>query len=231
MSGRRGIDRGLVDVVRHRLCRVPVLGVAGATFALTLFGGSAAATIESETSGASQTAEAEDLSPFPPIAWLRRPVRVPKLSPGEPCPKTPGRPANEYSAQFGVAPALGHGPIFPVPATVPLYEPESNGYEGAIHFGASRRVQGWYGVKVLWIAPASYRGWALIRGTRLDRKMLLRFDRNDPLAPHMWLRSWDNAGDEWQFWTSLVRLRAGGCYAVQIDGRSFSRTVIFRAAR
>jgi hypothetical protein len=37
-------------------------------------------------------------------------------------------------------------------------------------------------------------------------------------------------GTGWQNLPSFTRLRAAGCYAWQVDGTSFSRVIVFRAA-
>lgn len=215
--------------MRRARCRVVAMaGLILVPIALALGLGVANA-FESQT----RVVSANPPAASPPVGWFRRSVRAPKTPPGTKCPRTLGRPASEYSPQFGFAPALGSGPLFPVPDSIPPYSPTSDGYDGAIHFGTSRRQQGWYAVKVLWIAPPSYRGWTLIRGTRLDRRWLVRFSQGDDtvLAPHLWLRAAGNGDGDWQFWSSLVWLRAGGCYAIQIDGRTFSRTIIVKTSR
>ena len=68
-----------------------------------------------------------------------------------------------------------------------------------------------------------YAGRVLVRGRRLDGPGLVRFGRG--LVPALELRM--PAGRREQ--PSFTRLRSPGCYAYQVDGRTFSRVVIFRA--
>ena len=35
---------------------------------------------------------------------------------------------------------------------------------------------------------------------------------------------------DWLGYPSYTRLRGGGCYAYEVDGTSFSRVIVFRAA-
>jgi hypothetical protein len=83
---------------------------------------------------------------------------------------------------------------------------------------------------VLWVVDPAYHGAVLIRGGRLDGTESVRFgaDRDParqlrlPLEP-------DNMTGGWLNYPSYTRLRAAGCYGYQIDGRSFSKVIVFRA--
>jgi hypothetical protein len=53
--------------------------------------------------------------------------------------------------------------------------------------------------------------------------------------PAIELHIWDDETVYWpgrpegsRGWASSVRVRAPGCYGVQVDGTSFTRTVVFR---
>ncbi|HEX3873332.1 MAG TPA: hypothetical protein VHW26_04230 [Solirubrobacteraceae bacterium] len=69
----------------------------------------------------------------------------------------------------------------------------------------------WGAQKVLWAAAPRYAGPVLIR-------QLLAAGATSSGEP---------AG--WREWPSYTRLRAGGCYAYQVDGTTFSTVIVFRA--
>jgi hypothetical protein len=163
--------------------------------------------------------------PPAPDSWgaLRRPLRIPAGGSG--CPKTDGRRANSLSSQFGYAFALGHGPIYPVPATDPIYEP--NDPDGAIRAEPAEPA-GWFGYKVLWIAPPDYEGRILIRGARLGDLSELRFEADSgPLAPELRLSSFREDA-RWHNWPTTSKVRQAGCYAYQIDADDFTEVVVVR---
>lgn len=171
-------------------------------------------------------------SNVPPSRWLRRPLRLRRLGPGADCPRTSGRPANEYSSDFGYAYALGRGPVFPVPATPAryTYNPDARGEAEAIRLAATKRGK-WFGQKILWIVAPTYRGWVLIRGRRLDGSGRIYFGPGlRPTVRFLWLhvvgsKAW--AGG-WPAFPSVAFLRTTGCYGLQIDGSNFRRFVIIK---
>jgi hypothetical protein len=91
----------------------------------------------------------------------------------------------------------------------------------------------WHGQKVFWYVLPTYRGPVLLRGRRLDGPEEMRFDggREPPreirIAPGETV-SWDGRQEGSRGRPSAVRVRATGCYGVQVDGTSFTRTVVFR---
>ncbi len=92
-------------------------------------------------------------SPIPtPVSWsaLERPLNLPVLAAGTPCPRSRGQ---TVSSAYG--PVLGAGPIYPVMG--------SAGTLGVVPSDGS------YLQKVLWVGAASYHGPVVIRGGRLDR--------------------------------------------------------------
>jgi hypothetical protein len=92
-------------------------------------------------------------------------------------------------------------------------------------------------VKVSWIAAPGLTGQAIARGGQIDGPYALRFngglDENDytgdwafaPLLPklHMLWQAPITTAD------SYVRLQASGCYAIQVDGPSYSEVLVFKA--
>ncbi len=150
-----------------------------------------------------------------PYATLRaRPLKLPVLAPGQPCPKAAGR---IVSPSFG--PALGNGPVYPV----------GFGTAGVFDLAGAQEEGGWLYAKVLWVAAPSFRGPVLVRGRRLDASGDLRFERGpDPVAEltlHTNAHPPDAAG--WIDWPSYTRLRGPGCYAYQVDAPDFTLMIPF----
>jgi ketosteroid isomerase-like protein len=164
--------------------------------------------------------------PSPPVrpagaSWeaLRRPLHLPVLEPGSECPRSDASAASRRSSEFDTGFTLGPGPVYPLVAVGASTEPP--GVVRTKPLRSTRRI------RVLWIASPRYGGPALVRGRRLDGPQPLVFDSGGEL------RLWDvarNAPGSWRRQASELRLRAPGCYAVQIDGRHFSKVVTFEAA-
>jgi hypothetical protein len=159
------------------------------------------------------------------VDWpaLHRPLHLPALGAGGACPVS--RAAPQIGGQrYGISGAIGPGPVYPV-------------LGGSAFLMVSPRPEEWgpgpwRGQKVLWFVHQRYRGPVLIRGRRLDGPQWMRFDRGS--RPRAEIRI---APGETVTWTgqppgsrgrpSYVRVRAAGCYAVQIDGTTFSHVVVF----
>ena len=146
---------------------------------------------------------------------LRRPLADVRVAPGEPCPVT------TESGQVGRWAGLGRGPAYPMGAhsiiTIPFPPPEGWGQE-------------WSGTKRVWLLDTRYASRALVRGRQLDGPNEVRFVHGYPgftadkiLNPLRELRI------EGSDAPSLTRVRAPGCYAYQVDGRTFSYLVVFEA--
>jgi hypothetical protein len=87
---------------------------------------------------------------------------------------------------------------------------------------------GWYVHKTLWAVSERYSGPVLIRGRRIDAPGRLRFLING----HSEVDSLEfpaERRDDWEWGISDTLLRSAGCYAFQLDGRSFSDMVVFKA--
>jgi hypothetical protein len=153
---------------------------------------------------------------------LRRPLHLPKVS-GMSCPVSrvdPRVPWNRINI-FGGA-GIGTGPVYPGLPNAFVMATRDRQYGGA-----------WFGQKVFWYIAPSYRGPVLIRGRRLDTRDSMGF--NGRRVPARELRiereetvSWPGQPAGSRGVPSNVRVRVPGCYGVQIDGRKFSRTVVFR---
>jgi hypothetical protein len=172
-------------------------------------------------------------SAAPQDVWkkLHRPLHLPVVESGAPCPVSAAGSAN--FAKYGVAKGIGPGPAYPI------------GFEqpgSVLTFIAPPAASGafvgspWGGTKVLWFVTPDYRGPVLIRGGRLDGSDVLRFDRGkEPPTEMRFLQNRARAAGVEEYGQrerpSYTRLRAEGCYAYQIDGTTFSRTIVFQAKR
>ncbi|HXG75200.1 MAG TPA: hypothetical protein VNJ53_01385 [Gaiellaceae bacterium] len=157
---------------------------------------------------------------------LRRPLEVPRLAPGAPCPAS-GIDASVDFARFGVGPGLGPGPVYPVGLA-----------DGTLELAPARNFgsRHWLGQKVLWFVHPRYRGPVLVRGRQLDGPARVRFERGD--VPPLELRilptqtvAWAGQPDGARGAPSYTRLRAPGCYGYQVDVATFSYVVVFRGVR
>jgi hypothetical protein len=131
---------------------------------------------------------------------LERPLRLPRLRNGAPCPTS-----RVARAARGVGATLGRGPAYPV-------------LVGA-HAGAN---------KTLWAVAPRYRGALLIRGRRLDGRGVLRFWPAH--RTRMWWRGlWQEQRPQWRYGASATLVPGPGCYAFQVDGTTFSSRIVFEA--
>jgi hypothetical protein len=146
---------------------------------------------------------------------LRRSLTDVRVTPGEPCPVT------AETGQVGSWAGLGRGPAYPMGThsviSIRFPPPEGWGPE-------------WSGTKRVWLLDTRYASRALVRGRQLDGPNEVRFVHGYPgftaekiLNPVRELRIEGNDAP------SLTRVRAPGCYAYQVDGRTFSYLVVFEA--
>ena len=155
---------------------------------------------------------------------LHRPLHIPRIASGAPCPTSKPDPRGDLSRFKGLnGQAWGRGPAYPAlqerdgkPVLDFVYPPDPKS-----GFAGSR----WSGQKVMWALDPAYHGRVLIRGRQLDGRHELRFD--DGLVPPREKRV--VSGGLTVGWASFTRLRAEGCYGYQIDGKSFSRVIVFQA--
>ena len=141
------------------------------------------------------------------LGKLRRPLRAPALGADGSCPVTALRPID--LADPAVRRALGPGPAYPL-------------FDGTLEARWDGRSR-WGGRKVGWRVDTSYDWVVLARGRRLDGSQEVRFGGGDHPARELRI----GAGGHPSF-TSIL---APGCYAYQIDGNTFSYTIVFRAVR
>jgi hypothetical protein len=158
--------------------------------------------------------------PVPEDDWakLRRPLDLPTIGAGVPCPVSPIDERFDFG-RYGVAPGIGPGPAWPVGLAQPgsvlrfTYPPPP----GSLMYGSE-----WSGNKVLWFVSPAVVGPVLVRGRRIDGPGEVRFDLDKNPSPELRLPT--TLGHP-----STTRIRAAGCYAYQVDGPSFSYPIVFRA--
>ncbi|MFN8516858.1 MAG: hypothetical protein U0841_30655 [Chloroflexia bacterium] len=161
-------------------------------------------------------------TPIPPRpedwAALHRPLALPAMSLGASCPLTPGA---SISPHFG--PGLGVGPAYPIMSNDAIY-----------HYSVAQPTRdGWVELKVLWVSAPTYSGPLLVRGHRIDgpQSLLLTTSATGgSVSPQEELRLFASntsplAG--WRNWPSYTLVQAPGCYAYQVDGTTFSYTIVF----
>jgi len=148
-------------------------------------------------------------APSASTATLVRPLALPTFS--APCQRAKG-----HQVLPDVGFGLGGGPVWPV----------GFGADGQQTLGQS--ANGWYAVKVLWAADPSYTGPVLVRGRRIDGDGVIRFSTDGSLSGAEEL-AFDaaTAGNVERTWPSYTLVQSPGCYAYQIDGTTFSHTVVF----
>jgi hypothetical protein len=150
---------------------------------------------------------------------LARPLQLPTASPGGRCPIEPGRTVDP-----AYGPAVGRGPVYAA----------ALGADSTLLFSPPERFESksWGGNKVLWLVAPAYRGPVLIRGRRLDRSGLVRFDEGDVPPARIRLGGdpvSQGSDPRWRERPSYTRIEGLGCYAYQVDGRDFSYPIVFRA--
>ncbi|GAA4989830.1 hypothetical protein [Actinopolymorpha pittospori] len=152
---------------------------------------------------------------------LRRPLHFP--STGQKCPVTGGRRLPDGLPFGGVA--VGSGPV----RGVLLQHDAKAAVAGTLQLEVQPR-QGWYGGKTLWFSAPSYTGPVLLRGTRLDQPGEVAFGAGRPhaLAVQIPPGRGVNVVDGYRAWTGLTWFREPGCYGIQVDGTTFSTSIVIQ---
>ena len=153
---------------------------------------------------------------------LQRPLHLPPLPAGTPCPTSP---VKRVLPAFGLA--QGNGPVYEAATYDQAPSPAVLLYTDAAHFGGDGLAnQGWGGQKVLWFVDPRYQGYVLVRGHQIGGPHGMRFQTS--LDPQLVIHTADG-GSPWPNFPSYTRLQAPGCYAYQVDGATFSDEIVFQA--
>jgi hypothetical protein len=150
---------------------------------------------------------------------LWRPLHLPTVAPGTACP---------VSARHAIArktTGVGDGPIYAThvdPWSVMFPPPQNSLAVGT----------GWSVDKTPFVRKRTFTGPFVIRGGRIDGPGLLGFSGPGGRRPFEAFQfAAGRSGAEvagLTGWPTLVWMTAPGCYAVQVDGKSFSRMIVFR---
>ncbi len=178
----------------------------------------------SPTAAAPTTATAGTGSPGAPgssvsVAALHRPLQLPSIRPGQPCPVT----LSQHQPDPDLGMVQGFGPAGPAGLSA----------RGTLQYEAPAQSdalidKSWGAVKVVWAVDSAVNGPVLVRGRQLDGPHGLRF--NDPAVAEMLLAvTKDSLPGGWRDYPGYTRLQAPGCYAYQVDAPSGSTVIVFRA--
>jgi hypothetical protein len=157
--------------------------------------------------------------PIPPV--LDRPLRLPRLRPGQGCPASRGRPVN---TAFFRGIALGSGPVRVVIAGA-----------GDLRHGVAVLINPtsappWLGLKTLWFSAPAYQGPFVIRAERLGRPGPVALGEGPTVAPLVVPPGPTiNGAEGWREAPGGLWVRTPGCYAWQVDGLTFSEVIIVQA--
>jgi hypothetical protein len=89
---------------------------------------------------------------------------------------------------------------------------------------------GWYGIKTHFFSFPGYQGPFLVRAKRLDRSAPIRLGASPVQAAPLVVRpgAAPNGSNGWREFPYFTFVKAPGCYGWQIDGRTFSETIVAR---
>jgi hypothetical protein len=155
-------------------------------------------------------------APFPPD--LQRPLALPTLSPGQPCPSSASQ---EISNGLFGGTALGTGVVRPI-VGAPISA-------GRVSFRFDP-LTGWYSVKTLWFSDPTYQGPAMMRGARLDGPGGIVLGEQPTLSALV-IPPGDtlNGRDGWREAPGGTYIKALGCYGWQVDVLGSSTLIFFQA--
>ncbi|HEY5385631.1 MAG TPA: hypothetical protein VIJ56_10370 [Acidimicrobiales bacterium] len=128
--------------------------------------------------------------------------------------------------------AAGRGPVWLVMAeeSVPISPATVDGHvviHGAVVPLGPSSAPGWGALKTVWLSLPAYKGPYLVRGERLDGPGSVRIGDSPSRGSFVVPTGVSvNGGDGYRPGIAYVWLRQAGCYGFQIDGTTFTRTVV-----
>jgi hypothetical protein len=154
----------------------------------------------------------------------KRPLTGPRLEPGAACPVSAST-GDLRRVGLGGYIAWGSGPAWPILGGLFSLDVPFDFASAGPEFAE------WGIRKAMWGMNPRYVGPTLVRGHQLDGPNEIRFENGSPgfteekaLHPATELRFVGG-----YIRPAVTRVRALGCYAWQVDGLGFSRTIVFRA--
>lgn len=165
-----------------------------------------------------------------PVLLQERPLKLPRLQPGESCPTSTGHRdlVRGESYIFGSElPWFGNGPVF-----VALAWKDSDDTKAVFSLKPVPVVNHVALAKTPWITSPSFSGPIVVRGHALDdQDRVLEFDASGTgrrrilnlTAPSR------EKPDRWSFWASTMWVPGPGCYGIQMDTPSGTDIFVFQA--
>ena len=228
---------------RRQLRRRVAIGVLGA---LVVGASASACDGSSSQEGNQSSSRPPGTSETEVFRELRaRPVRAPRLRPGAFCPD-PSRGAVGLPPSIPAEAGLGTGSVHAVSRAIPrfldFFPPED---------GSPLARSRWRANETMWVSEPDYRGPVLIRGRKVGGQARVGFGTG--VRPVWELRlpagPWAETDRPLRIWGRLVRPPAGwrvttaytrvpvrasrrqdpDCYFFQVDGLSFSESIVFGA--
>jgi len=161
----------------------------------------------------------------PKALW--RPLQLPVIASGEPCP-TP----TPHTVSSRTAPVLGSGPVF---FTAGAYNPTDRATMTALYPPPETSVAagtGWAVAKTTLVMKRTFSQPLVVRGSRIDGAGQLGFTGPVGHRPFAAIQFPGTASaidfGKYKAHGLNVWATSSGCYALQLDGKTFSRVVVFR---
>lgn len=225
--------------VRQRIARRRALARAGAAFALaaatlaaletgwpagspTTLGQSALIQPASYQQACAREPGACAVGASGPVpAILHRALHLPAVARDQGCPVTAGQNArNGYVGGL----QFGSGPVSMIIGN------RGDPGHGTVILGTTQ-VPGWYALENVWLSEPGYQGPFMVRGQRLDRPGSVGFGGSSPVMTAFVEPPGPdpNANGPYRTPPGSVWIQQPGCYGFQIDGLSFSETIVIDA--
>jgi hypothetical protein len=154
-------------------------------------------------------------------ALIARPMRLPKVAPGAPCPVS-GVTERSPVAQAADARGLGKGPLYPITFYI--------GENATVRLGEIGE-EGLHEQKVVWATSAGYQGPVVVRVGRLDGEgrgnVRLFYDSAATRGEAVVFPPSEFPTD----FPSSTNVSGPGCYAYQLDGANLEEIIVFRVVK
>jgi len=161
-----------------------------------------------------------------------RPLTLPVLLPGDPCPLSKGSTAIVPREPYIFCSScywFGRGPVFFALSW------NSDSEDATFSLDGVPYESGAYRAKTPWVSRLDYSGAIVVRGRQLDGsvKNKLSFSTGgDGPYEDLQLGAYGGPGESrWSFWPSIMWVPGPGCYGLQIDTMPGTDIVIFNTTK
>jgi hypothetical protein len=154
----------------------------------------------------------------PVPAILDRPLHLPTVARDQACPVTPGQNAsNGYVGGL----QFGKGPVSMIIGN------RGDPGHGTVILGTTQ-LPGWYALENVWLSGPGYQGPFMVRGQRLGGPGPVSFGGSSPAMAAFVEPPGPDANTNGPYRTppGSIWIQQPGCYGFQIDGLSFSETIV-----